>query len=153
MDYLPTDPAILVSSINMLLRDDEFDTFEQVCYNFNRDPHELKAYLQKNGYVYSEEQKQVRPIGFDEVQKASIAKENIETAYCFFHQKLRVYQYSTMDWQRDDIEFAINSYLDTMDANLYATLAKGRNGFLREHSLFGADLADSVSTLEQMLNI
>ena len=28
MDYLPKDPAILVSSVNMLLRDEEFDTLE-----------------------------------------------------------------------------------------------------------------------------
>ena len=28
MEYLPNDPNILVSSINMLLRDEEFDTFE-----------------------------------------------------------------------------------------------------------------------------
>ena len=28
MDYLPKDPAILVSNINMLLRDEEFDTLE-----------------------------------------------------------------------------------------------------------------------------
>ena len=26
MDHLPKDPAILVSSVNMLLRDEEFDT-------------------------------------------------------------------------------------------------------------------------------
>ena len=26
MDYLPKEPAILVSSVNMLLRDEEFDT-------------------------------------------------------------------------------------------------------------------------------
>ena len=26
MDYLPKDPAILVSSVNMLLRGEEFDT-------------------------------------------------------------------------------------------------------------------------------
>ena len=25
MDYLPKDPAILVSSVNMLLRDEEYD--------------------------------------------------------------------------------------------------------------------------------
>jgi hypothetical protein len=30
MDYLPKDPAILVSSINMLLRDEEFDTLEAI---------------------------------------------------------------------------------------------------------------------------
>ena len=28
MDYLPKDPAILVSSVNMLLRDEEFDSLE-----------------------------------------------------------------------------------------------------------------------------
>ena len=29
MDFLPKDPAILVSSVNMLLRDEEFDTLER----------------------------------------------------------------------------------------------------------------------------
>ena len=29
MDYLPKDPAILVSSVNMLLRDEEFDTVQR----------------------------------------------------------------------------------------------------------------------------
>ena len=28
---------------------------------------------------------------------AMITKESIETAYCFLHQKLRVYLYSNMD--------------------------------------------------------
>ena len=65
MEYLPTDPAILVSSINMLLRDEEFDTLESLCYNFERDPQEVKRYLLQHGYVYSEEQKQMRPIGYD----------------------------------------------------------------------------------------
>ena len=32
MDYLPNDPAILVSSVNMLLRDEEFDSLESLCY-------------------------------------------------------------------------------------------------------------------------
>ena len=31
MDNLPKDPAILVSSVNMLLRDEEFDTLEALC--------------------------------------------------------------------------------------------------------------------------
>ncbi len=63
MDHLPKDPAILVSSINMLLRDEEFDSLEQLCYNFGRDAAELKRYLQGYGYMYSSEQKQFRPIG------------------------------------------------------------------------------------------
>lgn len=33
MDRLPQDPAILVSSVNMLLRDEEFDSLESLCYN------------------------------------------------------------------------------------------------------------------------
>jgi len=65
MDFLPQDPAIMVSSINMLLRDEEFDTLESLCYYFNREPEEVKAYLNQHGYTYSEEQKQMRPIGYD----------------------------------------------------------------------------------------
>lgn len=63
MDYLPNDPAILVSSINMYLRDDEYDSLESLCNAFNRDPEELKAYLAKNGYTYSTSQRQFRPTG------------------------------------------------------------------------------------------
>ena len=67
MDYLPKDPAILVSSVNMFLRDEEFDTLESLCYNFGTEPEEIKDYLLEQGFVYSEEQKQFRPIGYDEV--------------------------------------------------------------------------------------
>ena len=35
MDHLPKDPAILLSSVNMLLRDKEFDSLKSLCYNFN----------------------------------------------------------------------------------------------------------------------
>ena len=66
MDFLPKDPAILVSSVNMLLRDEEFDTLESLCYAFSRDPKEIKDYLMKYGFVWSERQKQFRPIGYDE---------------------------------------------------------------------------------------
>ena len=41
MDYLPKDPAILVSSVNMLLRDEEFDNLESLCYAFSREPKEI----------------------------------------------------------------------------------------------------------------
>ena len=44
-------------------------------------------------------------------KRIMIDKGVIETAYCFFHQKQRVYQYSTMDWQKDDIEYAIDDYV------------------------------------------
>ena len=66
MEYLPKDPHMLVSSINMLLRDEEFDSLESLCYYFEREPSEIKQYLKAYGYVYSEDQKQMRPIGYDE---------------------------------------------------------------------------------------
>lgn len=66
MNYLPKDPAILVSSVNMLLRDEEFDSLESLCYAFSREPKEIKDYLLKYGFVWSEQQKQFRPIGYDE---------------------------------------------------------------------------------------
>ena len=65
MEYLPKDPAILVSSVNMLLRDEEFDSLESLCYAFNREPEDIKDYLLANGFVWSERQKQFRPIGYD----------------------------------------------------------------------------------------
>ena len=65
MEYLPKDPAILVSSINMLLRDEEFDTLESLCCFYDREVDELKNTLEREGYVYSEEQRQFRPAGYD----------------------------------------------------------------------------------------
>ena len=65
MDYLPKDPAILVSSVNMLLRDEEFDTLESLCYNFGTEPKDIKNYLYGHGFVFSYKQKQFRPIGYD----------------------------------------------------------------------------------------
>ena len=60
MDYLPNDPMMLVSSVNMLLRDDEFDDLESLCAYFDRDMEELKQKLLENGFVYHEELKQFR---------------------------------------------------------------------------------------------
>ena len=65
MDFLPEDPAILISSVNMLLRDEEFDSLESLCYAFGREPQQIKDYLLGKGYVWSELQKQFRPIGYD----------------------------------------------------------------------------------------
>lgn len=50
----------------MLLRDEEYDSLEQLCYAFGRDAEEVKSYLQTYGYVYSESQKQMRPKGYDD---------------------------------------------------------------------------------------
>lgn len=66
MDHLPKDPAILVSSVNMLLRDEEFDTLEALCYSFGTEPEIIKDYLYGHGFVYSDLQRQFRPIGYDQ---------------------------------------------------------------------------------------
>lgn len=66
MDQLPHDPAMLVSSINMLLRDGEFESLESLCCAFGEEPEHIKTYLQSHDYVYSEKQKQFRPSGFDQ---------------------------------------------------------------------------------------
>ena len=65
MDHLPNDPAMLVSSVNMLLRDGEFDTLEALCYAFDREPADIKDHLRAHGFVWSEEQNQFRPEGYD----------------------------------------------------------------------------------------
>jgi len=64
MEYLPKDPGILVSAVNMLLRDEEFDALESLCYHFNKEPEEIKSYLLEHDFVYDEEQKQFRPVGY-----------------------------------------------------------------------------------------
>ncbi|MBP5364811.1 MAG: hypothetical protein J6Y82_02670 [Bacteroidales bacterium] len=81
-----------------------------------------------------------------------IKKESLETAYCFLHQKQRVYQYSTLDWQRDDIEYVIANFVtDGIDKEIYDLIANGRKGYLLEHEYFGADMVDAVAKLEKML--
>ena len=51
---------MLVSSINMLLRDGEFDSLEDLCAYFDYEVETMKAELNEIGYTYDEEQKQVR---------------------------------------------------------------------------------------------
>ena len=52
MDHLPNDPAMLVSAVNMLLRDGEYDTLEELCESFGRDATQLKATLSVAGFDY-----------------------------------------------------------------------------------------------------
>ena len=80
-----------------------------------------------------------------------ITKDSIETAYSFLHQKRNVYFHSSLDWQKDDIELAIGSYVDDMSQELYETIADGRSDFLRDHKRFQNDIALAVERLEQML--
>lgn len=81
----------------------------------------------------------------------NIPHDAIETAYSFFHQKQRIYQFSTLSWQKDDIEMAISDYVESMNDDLYATLAKGKPDFLRDHRRFAEELLDAVEQLEQLL--
>lgn len=62
MDHLPHNPAILVSAVNMLLRDEEFDTLDALCNNFNTEPQRLKDHLLKNGYRFDEDQLQFKAV-------------------------------------------------------------------------------------------
>ena len=58
MDHLPqNDIPMLASAINFLLRDEEFDNLDQVCYCFDMTRSELEAKLARGGFRYSEEHK------------------------------------------------------------------------------------------------
>lgn len=80
-----------------------------------------------------------------------ITRDSIETAYSFLHQKRNVYIHSSLDWQRDDIEYAIALYVDDMSRELYETISDGRTDFLRDHKRFQADITNAVERLESML--
>ncbi len=81
-----------------------------------------------------------------------ITRDSIETAYSFLHQKQNVYVHSQLEWQRDDIEYAVASYADDMNPDLYNLIAAGRQDFLREHSRFAQDIALAVERMERMLD-
>ena len=80
-----------------------------------------------------------------------ITRDSIETAYSFLHQKRNVYIHSTLDWQKDDIEYAIGTYVDDMSHELYEVISDGRIDFLRDHKRFGEDIAQAVERLETMV--
>ena len=80
-----------------------------------------------------------------------ITKDSIETAYSFLHQKRNVYIHSSLDWQKDDIEYAIASYVDEMNEELLKTISSGKADFLKEHNRFEEDITTAVNTLERML--
>ena len=81
-----------------------------------------------------------------------IDKNAIETAYSFFHQKERVYAHSNMEWQKDDIEYAISSYVQDMDKTLYGLLSDGHDDFLVNHRRFHADILSAIEVMEHLLN-
>lgn len=58
MDKLPmNDVPMLVSAINFLLRDHEFETLDEICYHFNVDRQVLEEKMAAEGFEWSEEQK------------------------------------------------------------------------------------------------
>lgn len=80
-----------------------------------------------------------------------ITKDSIETAYSFLHQKRKVYIHSSLDWQRDDIEYAIASFVDDMSQELFEIIADGRADFLRDHKRFEEDITLAVEKLERLM--
>lgn len=80
-----------------------------------------------------------------------ISRESLECAYSFFHQKERIYRYSTMDWQKDDIEYAIDDYTHQMSAELYELLSGGRTDYLRTHPRFHEDILSAMQQMEEMM--
>ncbi len=80
-----------------------------------------------------------------------MTKDSIEQTYAFFHQKWRIYSQSDNPAQRDDIEYAIDSYVQEMNAALYDELAQGRADYLLSHVTFAHDISRAVERLETML--
>jgi len=62
-----------------------------------------------------------------------------------------VYIHSTLDWQKDDIEYAIASYVDGMSQELYDAISDGRSDFLRDHRRFQEDITKAVEQLEKKI--
>ena len=57
MDKLPmNDVPMLVSAINFLLRDHEFDTLDEICNHFNVNRDALEANVATQGFEWSEVQ-------------------------------------------------------------------------------------------------
>ena len=84
-------------------------------------------------------------------QRQGIGKDSIEAAYCFIHQKLRVYEFSTNPTQRDDIEYAIAQYVEGMNPALYHLLSEGRPEYLLSHPNFEKDMREAQEKLEGMM--
>ena len=81
----------------------------------------------------------------------SISTDSIEAAYCFIHQKLRVYEFSNNPTQKDDIEYAISQYVEGMNSSLYHLLAGDRKEFLLDHTRFEEDMREAQKKLEGMM--
>ncbi len=77
--------------------------------------------------------------------------DSVASAYAFFHQKWRVYSQSSLPAQRDDIEYAIHSYVVSMDSQLYKEMSQDRTDFLTSHGNFAQDMTYAIDYLEKQL--
>lgn len=75
----------------------------------------------------------------------------VEQAYAFFHQKEKVYRFSTSEAEKDHIEDTISSYVNQMSPDLYEALSGGEPSFLREHTSFPEDISEALKKLEGWL--
>ena len=57
---LPENPHILVSMLNMKLRDGDYESLAELCDNLNLDMDEVIDFLKKAGFDYIESIKQFR---------------------------------------------------------------------------------------------
>ena len=80
-----------------------------------------------------------------------ISRGTIEQAYCFLHQKWTVYAGKSSERQRDDIEYAVSSYADSMSAELYDALSGGNREFLKDHSTFREDMVRALERLSDSM--
>ncbi len=87
----------------------------------------------------------------DALLREGITKDCIESAYCFIHQKLRVYEFSINPTQKDDIEYAIAQYVEGMNPQLYQLLSDGRTDFLLDHTRFEEEMREAQDKLEGMM--
>ena len=82
-----------------------------------------------------------------------MTKDAIEQAYSFLHQKYRVFQYSHDEQQKEDIEYAVTSYVETMRPDLYEAISQGQDDYLFVHSRFAEDLPSAVDRLERLMEM
>lgn len=60
MDHLPVnDVPMLVSAVNFLLRNEEFDNLDQICFCYGIDRGDLEEKLASCGYEYNTTQNRI----------------------------------------------------------------------------------------------
>lgn len=63
---LPKDPYMLLSVVNMKLRDN-YKFFDELCEDMDENPEEISAALEKIGYTYSKELNQFAPVSEEKI--------------------------------------------------------------------------------------